>query len=45
MVDFWNIFALPGIIIGGKIVAILVPLLIAVAYLTFAERKVIAAMQ
>ena len=45
MVDFWNIFALPGLIIVGKIVAILVPLLIAVAYLTFAERKVIAAMQ
>ena len=45
MVDFWNIFALPGIVMVGKIIAILVPLLIAVAYLTFAERKVIAAMQ
>ena len=45
MGDFWNIFALPGIVMVGKIIAILVPLLIAVAYLTFAERKVIAAMQ
>jgi len=36
---------LPGIIIVAKILAILVPLLVAVAYLTYFERKVIAAMQ
>ena len=46
MVEFlWEGYAWPGIIIVAQIVAILVPLLIAVAYLTYAERKVIAAMQ
>ncbi len=34
-----------GIFLLGKIMAILLPLLLAVAYLTYAERKVIAAMQ
>jgi len=34
-----------GIFLLSKIVAILIPLLLAVAYLTYAERKVIAAMQ
>lgn len=37
--------ALPLIMIVGKILLIVVPLLIAVAYLTYAERKVIGAMQ
>jgi NADH-quinone oxidoreductase subunit H len=37
--------ALPLIEIVGKILLIVVPLLLAVAYLTYAERKVIAAMQ
>lgn len=37
--------ALPLILIVGKILLIVVPLLLAVAYLTYAERKVIAAMQ
>ena len=46
MVEFlWEGYAWPGIIIVAQIVAILVPLLIAVAYLTYAERKVIGAMQ
>jgi NADH-quinone oxidoreductase subunit H len=45
MVELWTDYALPGIIIVLEILAILVPLLVAVAYLTYAERKVIAAMQ
>ena len=45
MADFWTNYLLPAVIIVGQIIAILIPLLIAVAYLTLAERKVIAAMQ
>ncbi|MDX1709946.1 MAG: NADH-quinone oxidoreductase subunit NuoH [Rhodovibrionaceae bacterium] len=45
MVNFWEGYAWPTIIIVAQIVAILVPLLVAVAYLTYAERKVIAAIQ
>ncbi|MDC0033899.1 NADH-quinone oxidoreductase subunit NuoH [Alphaproteobacteria bacterium] len=45
MAEFWSVYALPTVIIVAQIVAILVPLLTAVAYLTYAERKVIAAMQ
>ncbi len=45
MAEFWNIYAWPGIIIVLQIIAIVVPLLVAVAYLTYAERKVIGAMQ
>ena len=48
MVDwapFWDGYALPTIIIVAQIIAIIVPLLTAVAYLTYAERKVIGAMQ
>jgi NADH-quinone oxidoreductase subunit H len=45
MVNFWEGYAWPTIIIVAQIVAILVPLLVAVAYLTYAERKVIASMQ
>ncbi|MCZ6812787.1 MAG: NADH-quinone oxidoreductase subunit NuoH [Alphaproteobacteria bacterium] len=45
MAELWSIYLWPGAIIVAKIVAILVPLLLAVAYLTLAERKVIAAMQ
>ncbi len=45
MVDFWQDYALPAAIIVAKIVAIIVPLLVAVAYLTYAERKVLAVMQ
>ncbi|MGY9020239.1 MAG: NADH-quinone oxidoreductase subunit NuoH [Alphaproteobacteria bacterium] len=45
MAEFWTIYAFPTIKIIGYILAIVVPLLTAVAYLTLAERKVIAAMQ
>ncbi|MEC8083896.1 MAG: NADH-quinone oxidoreductase subunit NuoH [Pseudomonadota bacterium] len=37
--------ALPTVIIVAKILAIVVPLLLGVAYMTYAERKVIGAMQ
>ncbi len=45
MAEFWSGYLFPTIIIVLQIVAIIVPLLGAVAYLTYAERKVIAAMQ
>ncbi|RMD61414.1 MAG: NADH-quinone oxidoreductase subunit H, partial [Alphaproteobacteria bacterium] len=45
MADFWQSYAWPTAIIVIQIVAIIVPLLGAVAYLTYAERKVIAAIQ
>ena len=45
MAEFWSLYVWPGAIIVAKIFAILVPLLVAVAYLTLAERNVIAAMQ
>ncbi len=45
MVDLWEGYAWPGLVIVAQIFAILVPLLLTVTYLTYAERKVIAAMQ
>jgi len=45
MADLWEGFVWPGVIIVAQIVAIVVPLLLAVAYLTYMERKVIGAMQ
>ncbi|MCH8036784.1 MAG: NADH-quinone oxidoreductase subunit NuoH [Proteobacteria bacterium] len=48
MVDWtalWDGYAWPGIIMVAQTLAIIVPLLLSVAYLTYAERKVIAAMQ
>jgi len=42
MANFWSGYALPTIITAIESVAILVPLLLAVAYLTYAERKVLA---
>lgn len=45
MAELWTLYMLPGIFIVAKILAIVVPLLVAVAYLTYFERKVIAAMQ
>jgi NADH-quinone oxidoreductase subunit H len=49
MDSFWSIFlwdyVVPGVIILLEILAIILPLLLAVAYLTLAERKVLAAMQ
>jgi len=45
MIDFLTTYGLPLLILIAKIVAIIVPLLVAIAYLTYAERKVMAAMQ
>ncbi|MBI1776896.1 MAG: NADH-quinone oxidoreductase subunit NuoH [Proteobacteria bacterium] len=45
MGEFWTGYAMPTAIIVAQIVAIVVPLLLCVAYLTLAERRVIAAMQ
>jgi NADH-quinone oxidoreductase subunit H len=45
MANLWTGYAWPTVVIVAQIVAIVVPLLLAVAYLTLAERKVIAAMQ
>ena len=49
MDNVWSIllwdYVWPGVIILLEIVAIILPLLLAVAYLTLAERKVLAAMQ
>ena len=44
MVEFWQGYVWPTVWIGLKILAIVLPLLLAVAYLTYAERKVIGAM-
>ena len=45
MTQLLNDYLIPLIWIILKVVAIIVPLLVAVAYLTYAERKVMAAMQ
>ena len=45
MAEIWSGFLLPLIIIVLKILAIVVPLLVSVAYVTYAERKVMSAMQ
>ena len=45
MAELWDIYLLPGLIIIGYILLIVVPLLVAVAYLTLYERKVMAVMQ
>ena len=45
MAEFWTDFLWPLIWIVIKILIIVVPLLVAVAYLTYFERKVIGAMQ
>ena len=42
MASFWTGFALPTVITVGEVLAIIVPLLLAIAYLTYAERKVLA---
>ena len=42
---FWVGYAWPTVIIGAKVLAIVLPLLIVVAYLVWAERKVMAATQ
>jgi NADH-quinone oxidoreductase subunit H len=45
MGEFVTTYAFPTAIMVGKTLAIIVPLLLAVAYLTYAERKVLAAAQ
>ena len=45
MTEIWTTIGLPGLIILGKIMLIVLPLLGAIAYTTYAERKVLAMMQ
>ena len=45
MVEIWSLYGLPTTLIVLKILAIVVPLLVAMAMLTYAERKVMASMQ
>ena len=45
MVELWTTYAWPAIWITLLILMIVVPLLLAIAYLTYAERKIIGAMQ
>ena len=45
MANLWYSYGLPTAITIAEILAIVVPLLLAVAYLTYAERKVLAAAQ
>jgi NADH-quinone oxidoreductase subunit H len=42
MAEFWSGYALPTIFTVIKILCVLVPLLLAIAYYTYAERKVLA---
>jgi NADH-quinone oxidoreductase subunit H len=42
MASFWAGYALPTAILVAEILAIIVPLLLAIAYFTYAERKVLA---
>lgn len=45
MAEFWSGYLLPGGIILAQILAIVVPLLVSVAMLTYVERKIMGAMQ
>src|SRR5271170_4412342 len=45
MADIWRIYGWPTALMIAEVLAIIVPLLLAVAYLTYAERKVLAAAQ
>jgi NADH-quinone oxidoreductase subunit H len=45
MAEFWTDYAWPGLWIVIKILVLVVPLLILMAYLTYAERRIIGAMQ
>lgn len=45
MAELWNAYLWPGLLIVLQILAIVLPVLIAVAYLTLMERRVIGAMQ
>jgi NADH-quinone oxidoreductase subunit H len=45
MQELWTFYIIPALLLVGKILVLLVPLILCVAMLTFMERKVIAAMQ
>ena len=45
MAEFWNDYLFPLIWIVGKILLFAAPVLLAMAYLTYAERRIISAMQ
>jgi NADH-quinone oxidoreductase subunit H len=45
MAEFWTAYGEPTALLVAEVIAIIVPLLLAVAYLTYAERKVLAAAQ
>ena len=45
MAEFWSGYGWPTVVIVAQVLAIILPLLILVAYLTLFERKVLAAMQ
>jgi len=45
MAELWTTYLWPGVIIVASILAIIVPLLLVIAYLTYAERKVIGWIQ
>ncbi|MBL8700469.1 MAG: NADH-quinone oxidoreductase subunit NuoH [Alphaproteobacteria bacterium] len=45
MAELLNLYVIPGVIIVAQILLVVVPLLITVAMLTYAERKVIGSMQ
>src|SRR6266849_3156927 len=42
MASFWTGYAWPTVITVGEVLAVIVPVLLAIAYLTYAERKVLA---
>ena len=42
MASFWSLYLLPTGIIVAEVIAVVVPLLLAIAYFTYAERKVLA---
>ncbi len=43
--ELWSVYLWPALIIIAQIIMIILPLILSVAYLTYAERKVIGAMQ
>lgn len=45
LLEIWHTYILPNLLIAGEVVLIVIPLILSVAYLTYAERKVMAAMQ
>ena len=45
MAEFWQGYGLPGLLMIAYIIAIILPLILVVALLTYAERKVLAAIQ